>query len=162
MIQPQVNPVVHESQSAARTAEGDVTWFDILVIIISMGFHLLDVGSDVYLIYFYWKNREYWFFSLTFAFVVIPSVIMNLFCYWMYYKKDVREVFGNKPCGVTAVIKVTLLLLQLGPLILHFETLVYGLRYKRSHLRSERRSHYHKMMGKCEYFINRLLNSKLF
>ncbi|XP_028413909.1 XK-related protein 8-like [Dendronephthya gigantea] len=39
---------------------------------------LFDHGSDIYVAVQYWKNGETWWFWLTVAFIVLPSIIVNI------------------------------------------------------------------------------------
>ena len=49
-----------------------------LNLIVGLVLFLFDFGSDIYVAAQYLKNGEIWWFSLTFVFISIPSIIVNI------------------------------------------------------------------------------------
>ena len=56
----------------------------ILLSIVTIGLHILDVGSDCFAAYSYFANQDYWWFGLTVAFIIIPAFIMTVLS-WVAY-----------------------------------------------------------------------------
>lgn len=122
------------------------TWFDILALVTSIVTFLIDIGTDAVVAAFHLHNGDYWYFSLTVAFIVIPTLIVTgISLRW--YVLDAREA-GSPPiskCKWTT--RVTFLLLQLGPIVRYFDSLIYGLKFRwSSKNKSEQKKYYQYMV----------------
>ena len=73
--------------------------------------YVIDVGSDVYVAVMYYMEKEWWWFSLTVSFIVIPSLTISIFsCVWYKHDKE-----ASKP--VRFIPRIIFVILQLGPII---------------------------------------------
>ncbi len=49
-----------------------------LSLIVGLLLYLFDFGSDIYVAIKYWKNNDGWWFGMTTAFILVPSIIVNI------------------------------------------------------------------------------------
>lgn len=53
------------------------TWIDILATLFSIGSFLFDIGTDIVVASFHYVRGDYWYFGLTTAFIIIPTLVMT-------------------------------------------------------------------------------------
>lgn len=127
------------------------TWFDIIALLLSIVTFLVDIGTDTVVAAFHLHNKDYWYFSLTVAFIAIPTLIVTgISLRW--YVLDAREE-GSPPISAWKwATRVIFLLLQLGPIIRYFDSLIYGIKFRwTAKNRAEQRKYYQYMVyeGMC-------------
>ena len=49
-----------------------------LTLLVGLFLFVFDYGSDIYVAIQYWQNNEIWWFRLTVAFIIVPSIIVNI------------------------------------------------------------------------------------
>ncbi|XP_064626421.1 XK-related protein 4-like [Lineus longissimus] len=115
--------------------------FDVLVIIASIGSFFFDLGSDLWVAHVYFSDKEYWYFGMTVAFIMIPSLTMMVFSFRWYimdYHQKKRDSPQN-PCPVPCKVwflRTVCLLFQVGPVLRYGETLYNGLKSRKTNLRN--------------------------
>ena len=62
-------------------------WFSVLVIIASIIFYIVDVGTDLILAYDYYFKGDYVYFAFTLSFVIIPYLISLIVSGIVYRRK---------------------------------------------------------------------------
>ncbi|XP_065200154.1 XK-related protein 6-like [Planococcus citri] len=92
----------------------------------SILFHLLDVGTDVYLAYQYYTLQQTTYFVLTISFVAIPSLIITLISIRMYV--DDEENVSYKAW----ILRCFLLIFQFAPIMRYIELLIQAVKLKRN------------------------------
>lgn len=130
----------------ALPPEMSFTWFDIIALVTSIVTFLGDIGTDTVVAAFHLHNGDYWYFSLTVAFIAIPTLIVTgISLRW--YVLDAREA-GSPPISKCKwATRVTFLLLQLGPIVRYIDSLIYGLKFRKSSQnRSEQKKYYQYMV----------------
>lgn len=127
------------------------TWFDIIALVTSITTFLIDIGTDTVVAAFHLHNGDYWYFSLTVAFIAIPTLIVTgISLRW--YVLDAREAGSPSISKCKWATRVTFLLLQLGPIIRYIDSLIYGLKFRRSSQnRSEQKKYYQYMVYEGQY-----------
>ena len=63
------------------------------LLLTSFVLYVFDVGSDIYVAITYYQKRDYWWFRITIALVILPSIIVNinsLITNWNFSKKGKR------------------------------------------------------------------------
>lgn len=133
--------------------EMSFTWFDIIALVTSIVTFLGDIGTDTVVAAFHLHNGDYWYFSLTVAFIAIPTLIVTgISLRW--YVLDAREA-GSPPISKFKwATRVTFLLLQLGPIVRYVDSLIYGLKFRKSSKnRSEQKKYYQYMVYEGQYAI---------
>ena len=76
------------------------TWTDLLITLVGTVLYLVDVGSDLYVAYRHFHNGSWWWFSLTLAFVVVPSLIITGFSLVWYYQDHMQSKERNEDKNV--------------------------------------------------------------
>ena len=124
------------------------TWLDILAIVFSIGTFLADIGTDMVVALFHLHNQDYWYFGLTAAFIVIPTLIVTgISLRW--YVLDAREEPTQPISTWKWIVRTIFLLLQLGPIIRYLDSLMYGLKFRKSvklRNRSEQKKYFQYMV----------------
>ena len=167
-VSPALSVAGDESVDGVVTASSDridslpldmsFTWFDILALVTSITTFLIDIGTDTVVAAFHLHNGDYWYFSLTVAFIVIPTLIVTgISLRW--YVLDAREEGSPPITKCKWLTRVTFLLLQLGPIIRYIDSLIYGIKFRRSSTnRSEQKKYYQYMvyegMSICAFLIS--------
>lgn len=95
------------------------SFWDIFVNLVSVGTYLSDVGTDIFVAYLHFHEENWWWFSLTLAFVLVPSLIITAFSLAWYYQDHTDNKQKNRPTASYARWASRLLfhMLQLGPII---------------------------------------------
>ena len=88
---------------------------DMLLTIYSIISYLFDVGSDIFVAWTYYHGDDWWWFGLTVAFIVVPSVTMTFFslAWYLQDKDNSRNMLHPLQWASRAVF----LFLQLGPIL---------------------------------------------
>ncbi len=84
------------------------------------------------------------YFGLTLAFVLLPTLVMTGIS-MRWYVLDSREKGSPSISKCQWIIRFIFLLLQLGPILRHFDSLMYGLKF-RQHRDKEAQKRYFKYM----------------
>jgi len=94
----------------------------------------------------FFLTGDYWFFGLTTAFIVIPTLVMTGIS-MRWYILDAR-IEGSPPVPPFKwVLRVLFLCLQLGPIMRYVDSLLFGLEFlKKKHDPQERRKYYEYMV----------------
>lgn len=124
--------------------EMSFTYLDAAAILFSIGSFLFDIGTDVAVATFHCMNKDYWYFSLTLAFVVLPTIIMTGIS-MRWYVLDSREEGSPSTSCCQWFTRLVFLLLQLGPILRYFDSLMYGLKF-RQHRDKETQKKYFQYM----------------
>ena len=92
---------------------------DVFFNLVSMLSYLFDVGSDVFLVYVYYTNSQWWWFTMTLSFILIPSVVMTCFSLkWYIADHRVSKAQGKDGASTWRwVSRGTFLFLQAAPLL---------------------------------------------
>ncbi|XP_076333513.1 XK-related protein 6-like isoform X2 [Tachypleus tridentatus] len=100
---------------STKICEYEVTLLEIGLLVFCIASFLLDIGSDIFVSCFHLKDGNIWYFGLTVAFIVGPSLTMTCFSL-RWYLQD--ESIKKAPATPTQwVVRFFFLLLQLGPLL---------------------------------------------
>lgn len=121
------------------------TWIDILAIVFSICSFLFDITTDTVVAAFHLRNGDYWYFSLTTSFIVIPTLVMTgISLRW--YVLDAREEGSPKISTFKWFTRTVFLLLQLGPILRYFDSLIYGLKFRRNKKNKSEQKKYFQYM----------------
>ena len=90
------NTPMHTGNGENSGDPKDVTWLEIFLTSISSALYLGDVGSDLYVAFLHLLDGHLWWFSLTLAFGLVPSVIMTGFSLAWYYQDHMKQKKSNK------------------------------------------------------------------
>lgn len=108
----------------------EFTLLDAAAIIFSICSFTFDIGTDVIVSCFHYKNRDYWYMGLTLGFVIIPTLAMTIISL-RWYVLDAREKSSPPVSTCTWITRVVFLLLQLGPILRYVDSLTYGLKSRK-------------------------------
>lgn len=99
--------------------ECQYTCWDIFVNLFSAGSYVADVGTDMFVAYLHFRAGNWWWFSLTLAFVLVPSLVITIFSLAWYYQDHADCKQNDKPSVSYArwVSRLLFHMLQLGPVI---------------------------------------------
>ncbi|CAH1255130.1 XKR7 [Branchiostoma lanceolatum] len=114
--------------------EEEFTYIDALFVIVGIVTFLADIVSDVVLaVTNYFLQGYYGWFAMTIAFVLLPSIVLQL-CSIRWYLQDRSRVPESDRAGVLSCVWRGLLhFLQLGTMWRCVQALVYGFRSRRDH-----------------------------
>ena len=96
-----------------------VSCIDILANLFSIGSYLLDVGSDIWMVYLYYTREHWWWFGFTLTAVIVPSVVMTIFSLSWYiqdhrFEKKRRR---TKTSPLRWISRFMFLFLQIAPVL---------------------------------------------
>ncbi|KAI1288351.1 XK-related protein 6 [Halotydeus destructor] len=115
----------------ALPKEMTFTWIDVFAILFSIGSFLFDIGMDMIVASLHYRNGDYWYFTLTTTFIVIPTLIMTGIS-MRWYVLDSREEGSPPVSPLRWIFRIFFLLLQLGPILRYIDSLVYGFKFRRA------------------------------
>jgi hypothetical protein len=141
---------VENDDSFPKQEDMKFTFSSIFVILFSIANYTFDIGSDIAVAHFYYKNNHYWYlfnqtlslfkekislietfnyryFILTLAFVFIPSLIISGISLRWYV---IDYEFEDSPSKLKWFMRLIFILLQLGPIPRYFDALIYGFKFK--------------------------------
>lgn len=130
-----------------RTKRIDMSFslLDAASLIFSMISFFLDLVTDSVVACFHYLNNDYWYCALTLAFILLPTSITTAISLRWYIVDS--KVQGAEPVSrsqwITRFIFHTL---QIGPVLRYYESLQYGLRFRRTTDPSEKKKIYMKMI----------------
>lgn len=126
--------------------EMSFTYIEALALIFSILSYLVDTITDVTVATFHYLNENYWYFALTVAFVVFPTLIMTSISL-RWYILDSREDWP-KISKLQWLTRVLFLLFQLGPIMRYIDSLCYGLQFRKHNDMRDRKNarKYYKYM----------------
>ena len=113
------------------------TWWDMCVNLFAVGTYLADVGTDLFVAYLHFHNGDWWWFSLTLAFVLVPSLIITSFSLAWYHQDHLKRRKHNKDKQVKEptvsyvrwVSRFLFHMLQLGPVIRYESKYYFPFKY---------------------------------
>ncbi|XP_054152903.1 XK-related protein 4-like [Oppia nitens] len=121
------------------------TILDAVAILFSIGSFLLDIGTDIAVAAYYYITDNNWYFYLTLTFVILPTLVMTgISLRW--YVVDSREEGSPKITPFQWILRVIFLLLQLGPILRYFDSLMYGLKFRQASNSKEAKKKYFQYM----------------
>lgn len=129
----------------ALPKEMSFTWIDILALCFSICSFLFDICADMFVAKFHYENGDYWYFTLTTTFIVVPTLVMTgISLRW--YVLDSREEGAPQVTWFKWCLRVILLFLQLGPILRYLDSLLYGLKFRRSTANKADQKKYYQYM----------------
>ena len=112
--------------------------FDFLCTVISVVTYLADLIMDIIVcVYFYHlavDSRHFWYFGLTLAFILLPSLTMTGFSF-RWYLMDGDNPQLPKVSLFRWCVRLLVLLLQVAPILRYVDSIRYGLRSRRARAR---------------------------
>ena len=129
----------------ALPAHMTFTMIDALAILFSIGSFLFDIGTDIAVAAFHYINQDFWYFGLTMAFVILPTLVMTGIS-MRWYVLDSREEGSPKISKCQWISRFIFLLLQLGPILRYFDSLMYGLKFRQKTNSREAQKKYFQYM----------------
>nr|XP_045598317.1 XK-related protein 6-like isoform X1 [Procambarus clarkii] len=105
-------------------------WIDGLFVVGGMITFFVDWGFDILTAYTHWKHNDVIWFTLTVIFIGVPSLVMTVVSlHW--YIKDGDNPDVPKASMVRWVVRIIVLLFQLGPVLRYFDALYHGIKSRR-------------------------------
>lgn len=127
------------------------SWYDILLICFSVLFYIADVGTDCFLAYKHYLDKEEHplYFGFTVAFVVLSGTVTCMFSLWWYYfeyqtKKE--SMPDELPSGKGLAIRIAASVLWMGPVVRYIDTIIYGMQSRKRGLKPKQRQYYYEQM----------------
>ena len=114
----------------------DYSWIDVAFIVFSICSFFFDVITDILVALFYYRNNDYWYFTMTIIFITIPTFVVTIISI-RWYIVDSREPHAPKISPLTWCVRAVFLFLQLGPVIRYIESLIYGIRFKLTNVKNK-------------------------
>lgn len=119
--------------------------FDILGIIFSICSFLIDTGTDIAVSIIHYRNKDFGYFGLTLAFIIIPTLVMTgISLRW--YILDSRQEDAPPVSTKEWTLRIVFLLFQLGPILRYIDSLIYGMKFLRHKSKEEQKKYYHFMV----------------
>jgi len=83
---------VHSQEEDTRKTTSSLqfalNWLkDLVLLIWPIAFYFLDAGFDTILAIQYYRDGDWWYFTLTLALVVVPAVIISVLSFINYYER---------------------------------------------------------------------------
>jgi len=122
--------------------------FDLLdaaSLMFSMCSFFLDLVTDIAVACFHYLNGDYWYCSLTVAFIMLPTLITSSISLRWYIVDSKLE--SSEPVSKAAwITRLIFHILQIGPILRYYESLQYGLKFRETVDLNEKRKIYMKMI----------------
>ncbi|XP_020619110.1 XK-related protein 6-like [Orbicella faveolata] len=84
---------------------GNATWLGVFFSVVAIGAFLADIGTDLKVAADHYTAGSNWWASFTVMFVLLPSVVTNLFSFF-WYKEDDEQV-GRRPKSGWRTVAIT-------------------------------------------------------
>ncbi|XP_039270675.2 uncharacterized protein LOC120345331 isoform X1 [Styela clava] len=117
-----MSPIPSEKRKSRPAPVYSFTWLDIGVVLVSMGTYLADIVTDILVTLVYWKLDEKIWAGLTLTFLIVPSIIMQVFSTRWYVADGHRATFSM----------FLIHILLMGPIKRYITVLKFGLRARKT------------------------------
>ncbi|XP_019638689.1 PREDICTED: XK-related protein 6-like [Branchiostoma belcheri] len=106
--------------------------WDVLFVLFAVATFIADIGTDLGLALTYFTEAEYWWFALTLSFILLPSLVLQLFSLrWLCQDKKPTARKSHQT-WLSWIARCTLHFLQLGTVVRCLEALRIGHRSRTS------------------------------
>lgn len=128
-----------------KRLEMSFSLLDAASLVFSMSSFFLDLVTDFAVALFHYLNDDYWYCALTLAFIILPTLVTTSISLRWYIVDS--KVEGSDPVSKTQwTMRFICHVLQIGPVLRYYESLQYGLKFRDTEDRSERKRIYMKMI----------------
>lgn len=128
-----------------KRLEMSFSLLDAASLIFSMSSFYLDLVTDIAVACFHYLNKDYWYCALTMAFVIMPNLVTTSISL-RWYLADAR-IEGAEPVSKTQwIVRFFFHVFQIGPVLRYYESLQYGLKFRKTEDPVEKRKIYMKMI----------------
>ncbi len=106
---------------------------DFAFMIISIVTYIADLTMDIIVcVYFYHLAvnhgiYHYWYFGLTLAFILLPSLTMTGFSFRWYLMDADNENLDDNPSMCRWILRLVVLMLQIAPILRYIDAIRYGI-----------------------------------
>lgn len=129
----------------AKRMDMSFSLLDAASLIFSMISFFLDLITDTAVACFHYLNNDYWYCALTLAFIILPTLITSSISLRWYIVDS--QVQGAEPVSKGRwTIRTIFHVLQIGPVLRYWESLQYGLRFRKTQDQAEKKKIYMKMI----------------
>ncbi|RWS31505.1 XK-related protein 4-like protein, partial [Leptotrombidium deliense] len=129
----------------ALPTEMAFTWLDAIAIFFSIGTFLFDIGTDVVVAVIHYQSHNYVYFALTACFIIIPTLVTTgISLRW--YVLDAQEESSPPVSALQWTLRIIFLLLQLGPILRYFDSLVYGFKFRQQKDKTTQKKYFQYMV----------------
>lgn len=128
-----------------KRLEMSFDFIDAAALVFSMSSYLFDIMTDITVAIFHYLNQDFWYSSLTLAFIIIPSLITTTVS-MRWYVTDSRVNGAEKVSSKTWLIRSIFHILQVGPVLRYYQSLQYGLKFREAKTYDAKRQFYLKMI----------------
>lgn len=113
-------------------------WIDVMFVVGGMCTYFLDWGLDILTAYTHWKHNDVVWFTLTVIFISVPSLVMTgVSLHW--YIKDADNSHVPKASMCRWVVRIILLVFQLGPILRYLDSLYHGIKSQKYFKRGDKK-----------------------
>lgn len=128
-----------------KRLEMSFSLLDAASLIFSMISYFLDLVTDSAVACFHYLNEDYWYCALTLAFIILPTLITTAISYRWYIVDSQLE--GSEPVSKTQwIVRSLFHILQIGPVLRYYESLQYGMKFRKTQDEAEKKKIYMKMI----------------
>lgn len=129
----------------AKRMDMSFTLLDAASLIFSMISFFLDLITDSAVACFHYLNNDYWYCALTLAFIILPTFITTSISLRWYIVDS--QIQGAEPVSKTQWINRFIFhTLQIAPVLRYYESLQYGLKFRKTEDPVEKKKIYMKMI----------------
>lgn len=128
-----------------KRLEMSFSFLDAASLMFSMTSFFLDMVTDIAVATFHYLNNDYWYCALTIAFIILPTLVTTCVSLRWYIVDSQLE--GTEPVSRTQwIIRFIFHILQVGPILRYYESLQYGLEFRKTVDLEEKKKIYMKMI----------------
>ncbi|KAG9510166.1 XK-related protein 6 [Fragariocoptes setiger] len=132
-------------ESKARAIAMRFDLIDAAALIFSMCSFVVDMITDIAVAVFHYLNHDWWYFGLTLTFIVIPTIITTSISFRWYLTDE--EIDGAPAVSRRQwCVRSLFLILQMGPILRYFESLSYGMQWRKETDPEEKKRIYLRMI----------------
>ncbi|GAB6033201.1 hypothetical protein CHUAL_012807 [Chamberlinius hualienensis] len=148
-LEPTCNSIEDETTGTETTnnigKKQKYGFWDGVCVFISLCTYIFDQVTDVMVAVYFFNKAMYWYFGLTLAFVIVPSITMTVFSL-TWYIQDYKE--GVRPPGsrLQWTLRAIGLFLNCGPILRYFESFCYGCQLNKSNHKADLKETYFYIM----------------
>ncbi|XP_078594767.1 XK-related protein 6-like [Branchiostoma floridae x Branchiostoma japonicum] len=125
------NPSRHYQEFKNQLYAQEFSDLDVLFVLFAVVTFIADIGTDLGLALTYFTEAEYWWFALTLSFILLPSLVLQLFSLrWLC--QDRKPTAKERQTWLSWIARCTLHFLQLGTVVRCLEALRIGHRSRTS------------------------------
>lgn len=115
----------------AQRLDMSFSLLDAASLLFSITSFFLDLVIDIAVAIFHYLNQDYWYSALTVAFIVIPSLITSAISLRWYIVDS--QVDGAEHVSKTQwIVRFVFHIFQIGPVLRYWESLQYGLTWRKA------------------------------